>query len=131
MQTYITHHFAHLDTLDRAYRWLLQIGFDPGRIESHRDGTPWITVRLSRGERAEAEMIFEAAELNDPEGWPSFWELAKVPHPHFEPTPESATASTVINVRPSPVGWHSPDREIVNDVDYRTVDMFDVTTRFA
>lgn len=131
MQTYITHHFAHLDTLDRAYRWLLQIGFDPAKIESHREGSPWISVRISQNERAEAEMIFEAAELNDPDGWPSFWELAKVPHPHFVPTPESATASTVVTAKASPVGWNPIDREMAKEDTYGITQVFDVTTRFA
>ena len=127
MQTYVTHHFAHLDTLDRAYRWLLQIGFDPARIESHREGVPWISLRLSREERGEAEMIFEAAELTDPQGWPSFWDLAKVPYPHFESTPESAAASTVVHTGPSPVGWHPADRA----ADHGRTDVYDVTTHFS
>jgi len=131
VQTYITHQFAHLETLDRAYRWLLQIGFDPARIQSHREGIPWISVRLSQDQLSEAEMIFEAAEGTDPDGWPSFWELSKVPHPHFEPTPESATASTVMHAGPSPVGWHPTDRETANEVDPGITEILDVTTRFS
>jgi len=131
VQSYLTHHFAHLETLDRAYRWLIQIGFDPARIELHRDRNPSISVRASQDQQAEAELIFEAAELNDPDGWPSFWERAKTPQPHFEPTPESATASTVISVRPSPVGWNPPDRETACEFDEGMTEIFDVSTRFA
>ncbi len=131
MQSYITHHFAHLNTLDRAYRWLLQIGFDPAKIESHREGTPWISMRLSQDQRGEAAMIFDAAESNDPDGWPSFWELAKNPHPHFEPTPEIATASIVLEAGPSPVGWHPLDRAVANEANFEPNKVIDVTTWFS
>jgi hypothetical protein len=131
MKSYLTHEFAHADTLERARRWLLQIGFQPGQIEVHRSGIPWISVLASEAEQYEVQMIFEAAELTDPEGWPSFWELAKVPYPHFETTPESATASTIVTARPSPVGWHPPDRSDANEVDYGLTKVVDVSMWFS
>ncbi len=131
MQSYITHHFAHLDTLDRAYRWLLQVGISPGRIDAHREGAPWLTVRVGSGEKSAAEMIFEAAERTDPDGWPSFWELSRLPHPHFETNPVDVTGSSVVTAKPSPVGWHPPDRETVSEADYAVTDVWDVSTRFV
>jgi hypothetical protein len=131
MRGYITHQFAHVETLDRATRWLLQIGFQPGQIEVHREGMPWISVHASSDKRSEAEQIFDVAELADPEGWPSFWELSRVPHPHFDPTPESATASVVATVRPSPIGWHPPDRVTAMEDDYGLTKILDVSTRFS
>ena len=35
---YVTHQFAHLETLERARRWLVQAGIDPGRIEARTHG---------------------------------------------------------------------------------------------
>lgn len=130
MKAYITHQFAHLETLDRAQRWLLQIGFQPGQIEVHREGSPWISVHASSQILGEAEQIFDVAELTDPEGWPSFWDLAKVPYPHFEPTPESATESVVLTARPSPIGWHPDDRAIALEEDHGLTAIVDVSTRF-
>lgn len=130
MKAYVTHQFAHLETLDRAERWLLQIGFQPGQIEVHREGIPWIAVHASSESIGEAEQIFDVAELTDPEGWPSFWELSKVPHPHFEPTPESATESTVLTAHPSPIGWHPLVDTVVKEDDQGLTEIVDVSTNF-
>ncbi len=130
MKGYVTHHFAHVETLDRAARWLLQIGFQPGQIEIHREGRPWIAVHASSDRTGAAEQIFDVAELADPEGWPSFWELSRLPHPHFEPTPEHATESTVLTARPSAIGWHPPDRATAQQDDYGLTEVMDVPTRF-
>jgi hypothetical protein len=131
MPTYITHQFAHCETLDKAERWLLQLGFQPGQIEVHRDGVPWISVLVSGDQWDEAQMVFEAAELNDPDGWPSFWQLAKMPHPHFDAPPLDATASAVVTARPSPVGWHPDDRAVAAEDDQGLTRFLDVSTRFS
>jgi hypothetical protein len=112
---YITHQFAHPETLDRARRWLVQAGFDPGRIEVHTHGVPRIGVAVEPGEAAEVEMLIDAAEAGDPDGWPSFLELVRqgqiypgtlspddtVPH-------EAHSSSFVIGWRPI-----DNDREII------------------
>jgi len=129
---YVTHQFAHQETLDRAERWLRQVGVDPGRIEIHRDGVPWISVMATPEQSAGVEMIFKAAELNDPDGWPSFWELARVPHPHVEPVPaDEATDTTVVTARPSPVGWHPPDVADAAEGSNAHTEVWDVPTRFG
>src|SRR4051812_29175819 len=132
MRQYVTHHFAHSETLDRAERWLLLRGFRPSQIETHREGTPWISVLASAGESVEAQMIFRAAESHDPDGWPSFWEVARMPHPHLPaPTPEDATATAVVTAKPTPVGWHPT--EVADAVGNHSGlgDVWDVSTRFA
>lgn len=107
---YVTHQFAHHETLDRAERWLRQVGIDPGRIEIHREGVPRITVTPAPEQAAQVEMIFKAAELNDPDGWPSIWELARMPHPHVElNSADTVTATSIVTAGPTPVGWHPPD----------------------
>ena len=73
---YITHEFAHPETLDRARRWLVQAGFDPSRIEAHSHGVPRLAVAVEPGEAAEVAMLIDAAEASDPDGFPSFLELA-------------------------------------------------------
>jgi hypothetical protein len=108
---YITHEFAHAETLDRAQRWLIQSGFDPGRIEVHHQGIPRIAVAVEPGEAAVAEMVINAAESGDPDGPPSIWDLARQYHihPQIEPpaessAPESHTSSFVVS-------WHPVDTE--------------------
>jgi hypothetical protein len=129
---YVTHQFAHAETLDRAARWLRQVGVDPGRIEVHREGIPWISVIASPEQSAEVEMIFKAAERSDPDGWPSFWELAKYPHPHVEPTTgDPVTDSTVVTARPFPIGWHPPDVADTGRGSAGPTEVWDVTTRFG
>ena len=74
---YLTHQFAHLETLERARRWLVHAGFDPAQIHVTIDGIPRIAVLVAPGQAAEAGLIIDAAELADPEGLPSFWDLAR------------------------------------------------------
>ena len=104
---YITHEFAHTETLDRAQRWLIQAGFDPKRIEVHHQGIPRIAVAVEPGEAAGVEMVISAAESGDPDGLPSFWDLARQQHiypesqePAVEPAAESSSASFVVGWRP-------------------------------
>src|SRR5579883_1406121 len=75
---YITHQFAHLETLERARRWLVQLGFHPDLIEVNTHGTPRITVASDRERLLEAELIINAAEHGDPDGWPCFWEMTRL-----------------------------------------------------
>jgi hypothetical protein len=79
---YLTHEFAHLDTLARARRWLVQTGFDPRHIETVTEGIPRIAIRVNAGQAAEAGLIINAAERSDPQGLPSFWDLARQEHIH-------------------------------------------------
>ena len=41
---YVTHHFAHLESLERARRWLVQLGFDPSHLEVRTEGIPRIAL---------------------------------------------------------------------------------------
>ena len=55
MNRYVSHHFAHVETLGRAEGWLKQRGFRPEQIESHHEGAPRLTVVC------EADRALEAA----------------------------------------------------------------------
>jgi len=118
---YITHEFAHPETLDRAQRWLIQAGFDPGRIEVHHQGIPRIAVAVEPGEAAGVEMVISAAESGDPEGLPSFWDLARQhhiypenPEPAIDAAAHSSSASFV-------VGWRPVDSE--NEITQASTDV--------
>ncbi len=118
---YITHEFAHPETLDRAHRWLIQAGFDEGRIEVHHQGTPRIAVAVEAGEAAVVEMVINAAESGDPDGPPSLWDVVRQHHIHPQGdkpaesgAPESHTTSFVVS-------WHPVDTE--RDVTQASTDV--------
>ena len=87
----------------------------------------------SPAQSAEAEMIFKAAERSDPDGWPSFWELARMPHPHVDPTADDPlTGTTVVTAWPSahrlaPARRHRDRRRDAAGITR----VWDVTTRFG
>ena len=102
---YITHHFAHPETLQLARRWLVQLGFDPCQIETHTDGIPRIAIAVEPNRVAEAEMVINAAEQTDPDAWPSFWDMARQEHVYPAMT-GSHDAPEVHPPHRQAVGWH-------------------------
>jgi hypothetical protein len=106
---YVTHQFAHLETLSLARRWLVQLGFTPAQIEIHTDGIPRIAVAVGPEQAAEVELVINAAELTDPDAWPSFWELARQDHVY----PRVAGAADPVGLqetRTTAIGWHPEER---------------------
>ena len=65
---FVTREFVHLETLERAKRWLIEVGFHPSRIEIHTHGTPRITVSVEPGQAAEVNRVLDAVAVGDPEG---------------------------------------------------------------
>jgi hypothetical protein len=108
---YITHQFAHLETLERARRWLLQAGFDPSRIEVHTQGIPRLAVAVEPGQSAEFELVIDAAESTDPEGNPSFWDLARQKHIYRQTGEEGGETSEASQPHSFVVGWRPIDTE--------------------
>ena len=108
---YITHEFAHAETLDRAQRWLIQAGFDPNRIEVNHQGIPRIAVAVEPGEAAGVEMVINAAESGDPDGLPSFWDLARQHHVYPESLPTAVDAAAQSSSASFVVGWRPVDSE--------------------
>ncbi len=107
---FLTHDFAHVETLERARRWLVHAGFDASQIEVSCEGIPRISVRVDLGQAAEAELIINAAERGDPDGLPGFWDLARIEHLHphhaaegIQEMPEQAESRTFV------VGFHPQD----------------------
>jgi hypothetical protein len=107
----VTRQFAHLETLERARRWLIQAGIDPSQIEVHTHGTLRITVAVFAGEATEVEYILDVAESSDPEGTPSFWDLATFQHVYPQQAPAAPNSlaprseSFVVGWRPLDAAW--------------------------
>lgn len=113
---YVTHQFAHVDTLERAKRWLIEAGVSPTRIEVHTQGVPRIAVAAEPGQTAEIEWIIDAAESSDPEGNPSFWDVARQRHV-YPASPAPADASGAARSESFLVGWRPLDsaREVTQE----------------
>jgi hypothetical protein len=107
---YVTRQFSHLETLERARRWLAQAGIDPSHIEVHTHGPLRITVAVAAGEATEVEHILDVAESSDPDGTPSFWDQAASQHvyPQQPPTEPNAAAPRSESFV---VGWRPLDAE--------------------
>jgi len=75
---YVTHQFAHAETLDRAQRWLIHAGIAPDRMQARHQGVPMLAVAAEPGEVDGIEMVIDAAELADPDGGPSIWHVARM-----------------------------------------------------
>ncbi|MDR3634865.1 MAG: hypothetical protein P4L84_13760 [Isosphaeraceae bacterium] len=104
---YWTHHFAHHETLSRARSWLTQLGYSPDRIEVHADGVPRLALTVNRQELAEVQMLINAVERADPQGWPSFWDLAR--QDYLRPETEGEVPPVVEERSKETIGWHPPD----------------------
>lgn len=109
---YLTHSFAHSETLDRARRWLIHAGVAPDRIRVHHHGIPTLIISADSAEFDSLKMIIRAAETTDPDGFPSIWDLARLPHSQDYATEPSPTPTEMPVVRPSfPLAWGSVDRD--------------------
>jgi len=105
---YFTHHFAHHDTLSRAYSWLTRLGFHPQKIEGYTTGIPRIVMAVEPQMLDVVNMLINAVELTDPDGFPSFWDEALQPHGAPKAYHE-ATHSERPVPHPSAIGWHPLD----------------------
>jgi len=110
---YVTRQFAHLETLERARRWLVQAGINASRIEVHTQGAFRIMVGVEAGEAVEVERVIDAAESSDPDGKPSFWDLAQQ-HVYPQPVEPAGTPANPAQSESFVVGWRplDSDREV-------------------
>jgi hypothetical protein len=127
---YVTHYFANLETLSRARRWLAQLGFDPGQIESHTDGVPRLALMVKPGQVDEVQLLINAAELTDPAGWPSFWDVAQQTHV-YPCESEPVAALELHQAHSTEVGWHPPDADASARDNSPLHEVWDVMERFA
>jgi hypothetical protein len=109
---YVTHQFSHVETLDRARRWLVQAGIDPSRIEAHTHGIPRISVAVDGAEAAEVHFVIDVAESSDPDRSPGIWDLARLHHIQRQGVEQSAGATTAAHSESFVVGWRPQDAEL-------------------
>lgn len=104
---YLTHTFAHRETLDRAHSWLTQLGFHP-RGGSPTSAVPRLVIVDEPQRLAAAQMLINAAENADPDGFASFWDRPAEIHHGPQVVRADAAAD---NHRPhrSVIGWHPID----------------------
>jgi hypothetical protein len=106
---YVTHQFAHAETLDRAQRWLIHAGIAPDRMQARHNGVPMLAVAAEPGEVDGIEMVIDAAELADPDGMPSIWHVARI-EPTNMAVVEGTSSRPVQGGEPSFVlTWHPVD----------------------
>jgi hypothetical protein len=109
---YVTHQFSHVETLERARRWLVQAGIDPSRIEAHTHGIPRISVAVDGAEAAEVQFVIDVAESSDPDGSPGIWDLARQYHIQRQGVDQSAGATTAAHSESFVVGWRPQDADL-------------------
>lgn len=101
-----THRFHSVQTLARAQEWLEQIGITPDRIEVSSTGLPSMTISTDFARMPEVEMVINAAELTDPDGWPALDEFAPGLPMQIAVTPDPVADE---HVHSTPIGWHPMD----------------------
>ena len=106
---YLTHQFAHSETLDRARRWLIHAGISPDRMEVHRSSVPRLAVTAEAAEVQSIEMIIRIAEMNDPDGLPGFWDLARLDPGAAGAVAETATPLPPVTPATFALAWHAVD----------------------
>jgi hypothetical protein len=104
---YYTHHFAHHSTLRRACQWLDHLGLHPEYASGPEEGNHRLCLAVDRGQLAEVELLINALENADPEGWPSFWDEARLAY--SAPAPRVKLDAAPSSNRPIPIGWHPID----------------------
>jgi hypothetical protein len=112
---YVTRLFAHLETLDRTRRWLVQAGVNPSHIEVHTHGVFRITVAVAPGETVEVERVLDAAESSDPAGNPSFWDQTRNQQVDPQHKAPGDTLANPPHTQSYVVGWTpgDADREVM------------------
>lgn len=106
---YMTHTFAHLETLERARRWLSQAGIDPSRIEARTHGICTLAVAVEPGESAEVQHIIDAAEFSDPDGNPSIWDAGAHRYVSSQAEKSPAAVEKATHSESFVVGWQPED----------------------
>jgi hypothetical protein len=115
---YLTHQFAHSETLERARRWLIHAGVSVDRMQVHHQGVPRLAITAEPAEVQSIEMIIRIAEMNDPDGLPGFWDLARLEPAGPEVGEETATPTAPMNPASFTIAWHPVDA--TGDEELRT-----------
>jgi hypothetical protein len=106
---YLTHTFANRETLFRAHSWLTQLGFRPRQLSDHSGGIPRLKMPVEPHRLAAAQMLINAAESADPNGFPSFWDKVGADHATRTSAVETADHQQTAQPHASVIGWHPLD----------------------
>ncbi len=101
-----THRFHSVQTMARAQEWLGQIGIPADRIEVSSTGLPSMTVQTDFSRLPEVELVINAAEMTDPEGWPSLGTPGDFHAIAIDVAPPPAAQD---QSHTTPIGWHPVD----------------------
>ncbi|HEX4069834.1 MAG TPA: hypothetical protein VHX68_01640 [Planctomycetaceae bacterium] len=106
---YFTHTFAHSETRSRAHSWLTHLGFHPRQIDVPDTHLHRLMIQVEPDRLAAAQMLINAVESADADGFPSVWDKAA---PHFS-TPRHCDdlRAPMHQGKPqsSAIGWHPLD----------------------
>ena len=117
---YLTHHFAHPETLARFKTWLTHLGIKHHPAASHDSGIPRIALKVDPSQLDAIGMLISVVERNDPDGFPSFWEIAAVPHTRGV-EPETKAMAEGHQAGFAVIGWHPNDTSPASDPDFREI----------
>jgi hypothetical protein len=106
---YLTHTFAHSETLSRAHDWLTRLGFHPRQIHAHTSSIPRLMIPVGPESMAAAQMLINAAESADPDGFPSLWKKAEACHGTVNENSQNIDSGRQSEPRSSVIGWHPLD----------------------
>jgi hypothetical protein len=106
---YLTHTFAHRATLSRAHDWLTRVGFHPRHINADTPSAPRLMIPVEAESLAAAQMLINAAESADPDGFPSVWDKAEASHGALTERYHDSDSAWQNEPRSSVIGWHPLD----------------------
>jgi hypothetical protein len=90
---------------------LVQAGFDPSRVAVHTHVTPRLAVVVGPGEAAEAELLIDAALASDPDGCPSFLDLAPEGLVELQPEGPGDSGTQQPHSNSFLIGWRPIDND--------------------
>jgi hypothetical protein len=106
---YFTHHFAHHETLSLAHSWLTRLGFKPRKIATETSGIPRIVLNVEPQRLDAVCLLISAAERNDPDGFPSFWDEARQSRITPKDQDHEGTPPERRRRQSTVIGWHPLD----------------------
>ncbi len=106
---YLTHTFAHRETLSRAQDWLTRLGFRPMEIHAHASSIARLMIPVGPESMAAAQILINAAESADPDGFPSFWDKTEASSGTASEQPGDMDSGRSRSPQSSVIGWHPLD----------------------
>jgi hypothetical protein len=106
---YLTHTFAHRETLSRAQEWLTRLGFHPRQISSRSSSIPRLMIPVGPNNLAAAQILINVAESADPDGLPSLWEEGQRHRESLSANHDGSATAARDEPRSSVIGWHPLD----------------------